>query len=106
MNGGANASIFKLRRWFWIYYPIKEDIHQVTGQTAAVEGMGIVPIRIPKYNMIYLLYPCYHMPTNPQNILGLTLLKFYGKMRSVRPEALSWLKKWTRTVTQQEQQQP
>ena len=32
------------------------------------------------------------MPNNPQNTLGLTALKFYGKMRSGRPEALSWLK--------------
>ena len=32
------------------------------------------------------------MPNNPQNTLGLTALKFYGKMRSVRLEALSWLK--------------
>ena len=92
VDGGANANIFTLKRWFWKYYPIKEDIQQVTGQTAEVEGMGIVPIRIPKYNMIYLLYPCYHMPNNPQNTLGLTALKFYGKMRSVRLEALSWLK--------------
>ena len=32
------------------------------------------------------------MPNNPQNTLGLTALKFYGNMRSVRLEALSWLK--------------
>ena len=32
------------------------------------------------------------MPNNPQNTLGLTALKFYGKMRSVRLEALSWLR--------------
>ena len=76
----------------WKYYPIKEDIQQVTGQPAEVEGMGIVPISIPKYNMIYSLYPCYHTPNNPKNTLGLTALKFYGKMISVRLEALSWLK--------------
>ena len=84
--------IFKFRRWFWKYFPITQDIQQVTGQPAKVEGMGIVPIRIPKFNMIYLLYPCYHMPENPQNTLGLTALKFYGKMRSVRMETLAWLK--------------
>ena len=32
------------------------------------------------------------MPDNPQNTLGLTALKFYGKMRSVRMETLAWLK--------------
>ena len=57
--------IFKFRRWFWKYFPITQDIQQVTGQPAKVEGMGIVPIRIPKFNMIYLLYPCYHMPEKP-----------------------------------------
>ena len=32
------------------------------------------------------------MPNNPQDTLGLPALKFYGRMRSVRLEALSWLK--------------
>ena len=32
------------------------------------------------------------MLNNPQNTLGLRALKFYGKMRSIRLEALSWLK--------------
>ena len=32
------------------------------------------------------------MPNNPQNTLVLTALKFYSKMRSVRLEALSWLR--------------
>ena len=32
------------------------------------------------------------MPKKSQNTLGLTALKFYGKMRSVRLGALSWLR--------------
>ena len=88
VDGGANANVFTERKWFWKYIPIKTTINQVTGQTAPVEGMGIVPVRIKGYSSIYLLYPSYHMPNNPQNNLGLTSLKFYGQMRSVRLEAL------------------
>ena len=32
------------------------------------------------------------MPDNPQNTLGLPSLKYYGDMRSVRLEALAWIR--------------
>ena len=92
VDGGAKDNVFIERDWFWKYITIKTTINQVTGQPAPVKGMGIVPVRIKGYRSIYLLYPSYHMPNNPQNTLGLTALKFYGQMRSVRLEALSWLR--------------
>ena len=36
---------------------INADIKEVAGETVEVEGIGIVTIRIPKYDMIYLLHP-------------------------------------------------
>ena len=32
------------------------------------------------------------MPNNPQLTLGLPALKYYGEMRSVRTETLSWIR--------------
>ena len=56
-----------------------------------VKGMGIVILTIPKSGFIMVLYPCYHMPGNPQDTLGLPALKYYGRMRSVRTETLAWI---------------
>ena len=41
---------------------------------------------------ILVLYSCHHMPNNPQNTLGLPAIKYYGEMRSVRIETLSWIR--------------
>ena len=67
-------------------------ITQVSGTSANVEGMGIVPVTFGDSDVIYLLYPCYHMPQNPQNTLGLAPLKKYNQVRSARVESLSWLR--------------
>ena len=92
VDGGANAHIFRDQTHFWKYIPLKSMIQQVTGTTAPVKGMGIVPITLKGSYKIHLLYPCYHMPHNPQDTLGLTAFKYYNDMKMVRLEALSWLK--------------
>ena len=46
----------------------------------------------PGSNHLYLLYPSYHIPNNPQDTLSLSALKYYSEARSVRIEALSWLR--------------
>ena len=71
---------------------MKSTIQKVTGATAPVKVMGIVPITLKGSYKIHLLYPCYHMPHNPQDTLGLTAFKYYNDMKMVRLEALSWLK--------------
>ena len=90
--GGANSHIFKNRRHFWKYVAIKSSVKQVSGDEAPVEGMGIVLARMKDCQDILVLYPCYHMPDNPQSTLGLPALKYYGEMRSVRTETLSWIR--------------
>ena len=54
--------------------------------------MGIVPISFPESEHLYLLYPCYHMPINPQNTLGGPALKHYNQARSVKTEVLAWFR--------------
>ena len=54
--------------------------------------MGIVLARMKDCQDILVLYPCYHMPDNPQSTLGLPALKYYGEMRSVQTETLSWIR--------------
>ena len=71
---------------------IKSSVKQVSGDEAPVEGMGIVLARMKDCQDILVLYPCYHMPDNPQSTLGLPALKHYGEMRSVRTETLSWIR--------------
>ena len=71
---------------------VKSLIKQVTEAPAGAEGMGVVLGKLPNSSIIIPMYPCYHMPHNPQDTLGLPALKFYSRMRSVRLEALSWLK--------------
>ena len=64
----------------------------MAGTTAPFIGMGIVPITFPGSNQLYLLYPSYHMPDNPQDTLGVPALKFYNQCRSTRVEALAWFR--------------
>ena len=52
--------------------------------------MGIVPITFPGSNYLYLLYPSYHMPDNPQDTLGIPALKYYNQARSVRVETFAY----------------
>ena len=92
MDGGANSHIFRQRKHFWKYTPISSSVTTVSGAPAPAVGLGIVPIMFPKSGIIILLYPCYHMPNNPQNTLGLPPLKHYNQTRSTRLEALSWLR--------------
>ena len=91
MDGGANGHVFRTRAHFWKYVEIDSHIRQVSGSKAKVKGMGIVIITIHKSGTILVLYPCYHMPGNPQDTIGLPALKYYGRMRSVCVETLSWV---------------
>ena len=90
--GGANSHIFKDRRHFWKYVAIKYSVKQVSGDEAPVQGMGILLAKMKDSKDILVLYPCYHMPDNPQSTLGLPALKYYGEMRSVQTETLSWIR--------------
>ena len=92
VDGGANSHIFRDRQHFWKYVPTKSVIQQVSGSPATCLGIGIVLVRFPRLEHIFSLFPCYHMPENPQDTLGLPPLKFYNQARSTRLEALSWLR--------------
>ena len=42
--------------------------------------------------MIVPLYPSYYAPDFPQNTISPTAIKFYNKFRSVKSEALDWIR--------------
>ena len=65
-------------------------ITQVTGDPGQYTGIGIVLGRIG--NIIIPLYPSYLMVDNPQNTISTTAIKQYNEYRSVRTEALEWVK--------------
>ena len=54
--------------------------------------MGIVLVRMGNSDIVFALYPAYHMPNNPQHTLGLPAIKYYNNMRSVRMETLAWIR--------------
>ena len=92
VDGGANSHIFQKREHFLFYTETESKVTKVTGSTVYVQGMGIVPITFGDSDSIFLLYPCYHMPNNPQNTLGCPAIKKYNQARSVRVEALAWFR--------------
>ena len=63
---------------------------QVSGTTAKYQGIGIHLAKIG--DLIIPLYPTYLMTQNPQNTLSTTAIKKYNEFRSVRIEALEYLK--------------
>ena len=91
-DGGSNSHIFTCKDFFYVLQPALGVITQVSGSAATVEGLGIVFMRIPKTEIIISLYPCYYAPTFPQNTLSPPAIKHYNRYRSVRTEALSWVR--------------
>ena len=62
----------------------------MTGDSGEYTGIGIVLGKIG--DIIIPLYPSYLMENNPQNTISTTAIKQYNDYRSVRVEALEWLK--------------
>ena len=91
-DGGSNSHIFTNKDYFFILQPASGVITQVSGSSAAVEGLGIVFIRVPKSDIILPLYPCYYAPSFPQHTISPPAIKHYNHYRSVRTEALSWVR--------------
>ena len=89
VDGGANSHVFRDRNNSWKYVPYKDNITQVVGTSAPFIGMGIFPITFSGSNQLYLLYPSYHMPDNPQDTLCVPAIEFYNQARSARVEVLS-----------------
>ena len=63
---------------------------QVSGSTATYQGIEIHLAKIG--DVIIPLYLTYLMTQNPQNTLSTTAIKKYNEFRSVRIEALEYLK--------------
>ena len=63
------------------------------GQHSNAIGIGIVLIKFADLPVIFPLYPCYHMPQNPQQSFSNTAMKQYlNNVSSVRYEALDWIR--------------
>ena len=90
VDGGSNANIFTDEGYFHIITRIEGTITQVTGNPGVYTGIGIVLWKIG--DIIILLYPSYLMEINPQNTISTTAIKKYNEFRSVRVEALEWIK--------------
>ena len=91
-DGGSNSHIFTSKEFFYVLHPASGVITQVSGSSASVEGLGIVFIWIPKADIVLPLYPCYYAPSFPQHTISPPAIKHYNKYRSVRTEALSWVR--------------
>ena len=89
-DGGSNSHIFNKREYFWRLQDTKSMVKGVFGKQQEAIGPGIVLVRIN--NMFIPLYPCFFMPDNPQNTLGNNALKKYNNFRSVRQEAIEWVR--------------
>ena len=92
MDSGANCHIFRKRVNFIVYAKLSAHIFQVSDTPSQYKEMGIVPIKFNNLDIIYVLYPCHHIPKSLQDTLGLAPLKRYNKVRSARLEALVWLR--------------
>ena len=90
LDGGSNSHVFTDRSHFIQYRKRQIQIQQISGTKVNSIGYGMVLIRIG--DLIITLWPAYHMPNNPQNTISQPALKFYNKFRSVRTEALDWIK--------------
>ena len=90
LDGGSNSHVFTDRSHFIQYRKRQIQITQISGTKVNSIGYGMVLIRIGE--LIITLWPAYHMPNNPQNTISQPALKFYNKFRSVRTEALDWIK--------------
>jgi len=91
-DGGLNSNLFIKHEPFYVLQPIKSQITQVSRSTARCERIGIVLVKIPKSDIIIPLYPVYYAPTFPQNTVSPNAIKHYNKFRSVRSEALDWIR--------------
>ena len=69
---------------------------QVSESTAKYQGIGIHLAKIG--DLITPLYPTYLMTQNPQITLSTTAIKKYNEFRSVRIEALEYLKLESRKI--------
>ena len=85
---GANSFMFTKREYFWKYQEITVSVCMGDGNFGQAIGIGIVLIRFSDLPVIFPLYPCYHMPNNPQHTFSPTAMKQYlHNVKSVRYEA-------------------
>ena len=84
--------MFIKREHFWKYQDIKVSVRMGDGNHSYAIGIGIVLIKFLDLPVILPLYPCYHMPNNPQNTFSTTAMKQYlYNVKSVRYEYLEWV---------------
>ena len=72
------------------YQSIEGTTQQVSGSYEKFQGIGIHVVKIEE--IIIPLYLIYFMTHNPQNSLSTTAIKKYNEYKSVRIEALEYLK--------------
>ena len=78
--------------------PVKCNVHIINVRKSNEECFSLVIVKIPETNIIIPLWPSYYIPKNPQNTIIQTPLNHWNQFRSVRSEALRWLKITTDTV--------
>ena len=71
--------------------PVKFNVQIINGRKSPENVFGLVIIKIPKTNIITPLFLSYYIPQNPQKSIQ-TALKHYNEFRSVRTDALRWVK--------------
>ena len=88
----SNAHVFTEIHDFTQFRLTANNIKKFQGQKCLAEGKGLVIIKLPDSDMIIPLLPSYYYPTAPNNIIGLSPIKEWTKFRSVRLEALDWIR--------------
>ena len=78
------------RECLWKYQEIEGTPQQVSGSYAKYQGIGIYLAKIGE--RVVPLYPTYLMNRYPHNALSTTAIRKYNEFRSVRIEALEYLK--------------
>ena len=93
VDSGANSFVFTNRKLFWKYQDIESSVRMGDGRKVTAIGIGIVLIRLQNIPNPLPLYPCYHMPQNPQNSFSPPAFKAYTPdIKHTRYEALEWIR--------------
>ena len=98
LDGVSNSHVFTDITICAYIIPVKCNIRILNARKCPTKSFGLVIIKIPKINMIIILWSSYYMPQNPQSIISQTTLKHCNQVRSVRTETLRWVKITTDTV--------
>ena len=97
LDGGTNSHLFTNITMFTYIKPVKFNVKRFNIKKSPAKGFGFVTVKIPKTNIIFLLWPSYYIPQNLQNTIIQNSLIGYNRFISFTTESLIWLQITTDT---------